>query len=280
MTAPLSFDLLILDVDGTLVGEEGDPSPRLLAALREAQSRGIGICLCTGRPLRATQRYLQALDGAVPPVVFNGALVPSLVPGHVPLLCEPLPPECLAALVSHARAHGDYLELHTAEAYYVERLGKEGAYQGQKFGYGPLVGPFPTSWTEPILKAQFVVHTVAQQERLRALADALAEQMTFSWGVSPGYEGHFVNVMRRGVDKGAALDLLLVALGIPWKRVFAAGDSPSDLGYIRRAGYGLVMGNAPPQVRTQAPHLGRSVEEDGLALAIERVVLGKCLLPK
>jgi len=275
MTAStVPYDILALDVDGTLVGTTGEISPRLLAALQEAQARGIGVCLCTGRPLRATQRYLEALGTRIPPVTFNGALVPS-PDGGEPLVAAALPWELVQELIAEAQENGDYIELHTAERYYVERLGLAGEYQARKFGYDPIVGPFPDLRDEPILKAQFAARSEAQRTCLVRLSERLAGRAAFDWGVSPGFDGYLVSVLRRGVDKCASLGALLGALGVPWERVLAAGDSPSDLPYVQRAGYGVVMGNAPEAVRRQAPHLAPSVEEEGLSRILERVVLGR-----
>ncbi len=73
-----------------------------------------------------------------------------------------------------------------------------------------------------------------------------------------------------GVSKETALNTLLAHLGISWRRVLAAGDSPSDLGYVKRAGLGVIMGNAPVEVRQAAPYVADSVEEDVLAKVIEQ----------
>jgi hydroxymethylpyrimidine pyrophosphatase-like HAD family hydrolase len=116
------FDLLALDVDGTLVDESGLVSPRLACALAAARDQGTRICLCTGRPLAATRAYCEQLDPTTPPVVFNGALVPSLDGGE-PLVRRPLPERAVAPLVAAARAPGAHLELHTAERCYVEQMG-------------------------------------------------------------------------------------------------------------------------------------------------------------
>ncbi|MFH1086204.1 MAG: HAD hydrolase family protein, partial [Chloroflexota bacterium] len=128
----------------------------------------------------------------------------------------------------------------------------------------------------PILKAQFVVGAGPAAERIAALGPALAPEVELSWGVSPGFDGHFVNVMRAGVDKCASLTALWRALGVRWERVFAAGDSPSDLGYVRRAGYGVIVGDAPAAVRAQAPHIAPTLAEGGLAAVLEDVVLRGC----
>ena len=273
MHTPTQYDLLALDVDGTLIGEDHELSLRLRLALDLAHERGTHIVLCTGRPLAATLPLWESLHLATPPVVFNGALVPALDGGE-PLVCQPLPGEALSLLIQHALTYDDFLEVHTARDCYVHRLGFEGRYQRTKLRIQSVVSPLDKlHLEEPVLKAQYVIRTEEQRQRIVALGPRIAPWAELSWGVSPGFDGHFVNVMRAGVDKSVALDRLLAALSIPWSRVFAAGDSPSDLSYVNRAGYGVIMGNAPEAVRRQAPHVAPSVAEDGLAKVLESVVL-------
>jgi Cof subfamily protein (haloacid dehalogenase superfamily) len=267
------FELLALDVDGTLVGEDMVVRPRMRRALDAARQRGVRVALCTGRALPATQRFMRELALDTPPVVFNGALVPSL-DGGPPVVHRPLAADAVEMLVEAVRRTGDHLELYTVDAYYIERLGAIGLYQQEKLGFDPVVGPFGDLWHhETILKAQLIISGETERPRIEALGRALASQAMFSWGVSPGFDGYFVNVMQPGVDKCVALDALLRALGIPWERVLAAGDSPSDLAYVRRAGLGFIMANAPEAVRRAAPRIAPHVDEDGLAEVIERHVL-------
>ena len=269
------FGLLALDVDGTLIGAEEEPSARVRVAIAQARASGIRVCLCTGRPLAATKRYVSLLGLTTPPVVFNGALIPSLDGTGCPFLSRPLPHGVIDALIDAAHRLDAYLELHTANSYYVEDLSYAGEYQAHKLGVAPKVGPFDGPWRqEPMLKAQFVLRDEGQRQELEKIGPTIASKAILSWAVSPGFDGHYVNVMRPGVDKSSSLDRLLEALGIPWERVFAAGDSPSDLGYVRRAGYGVIMGNAPLSTRDSAPRVAPSVGEDGLARVIEQVVLG------
>lgn len=268
------FDLLALDVDGTLVDETGEISTRLQMALEHCQHLGMRICLCTGRPLAATERYLEALNLHTPPVVFNGALVPS-VNGGKPLVSRPLSHHTVQMVVREAREYGDHLELHTAGEYYVESMGSIGRRQARKLGIEPVVAPFDDLWKEgeALLKAQFIVGMEAQRRRLQALDKRLKPKATLSWGVSPGFEGYFANVMCANVNKCVSLEVLLRELGIRWECVFAAGDSPSDLAYVQRAGCGVIMGGAPPETKHRALRIAPPAHKDGLAQIIETFVL-------
>ena len=265
--------LLALDVDGTLVGPEGSVSPRRRRALNACLARGLHVCLVTGRPLLAALPLARALGLRTPPAVFGGSLVPDL-DGGAPWYSRPLARDVLPALIDEARAHDDYLEIHTADQLYVERDGPESGYQTDKLRVAPLIGPFAALPPgEPILKAQFVLRTAQQDERIRALGERLRGRVELAWNVSPGFDGHFVNINAPGVHKVAALEAILARLGLGWGQVLAAGDSPGDLPMVQRASIGLLMGSATADLRAQVRWVMPTVEEDGLAQGIERFVL-------
>jgi hydroxymethylpyrimidine pyrophosphatase-like HAD family hydrolase len=73
---PGGIRLIGLDMDGTLLGEDGRVSPRNLAALRAAQSAGVEVVIATGRRHSYAMRVLRALhlDPAGALVSSNGAV--------------------------------------------------------------------------------------------------------------------------------------------------------------------------------------------------------------
>ena len=264
------FRLLALDVDGTLLRSDGRVSPRLTRALKEATDEGVRICLCTGRPLAATIEYAKALDPTTPPIAFNGALVPS-ADGGPDIYRRTLDPTIIQTLVNYGREHQLHLELHVLKECIIEREGPIATFQREKFRRELRLHTFDEqTMVNPIFKAQYVIQGQETDKAMRRLAKRLADRVVFSWGVSPGFDGYFVNVNAPGVSKEAALDTLLTHLDISWEQVLAAGDSPSDLGYVKRAGLGVIMGNAPREVQAEAPYLADPVEEDGLAKVIEQ----------
>jgi hydroxymethylpyrimidine pyrophosphatase-like HAD family hydrolase len=78
-----------------------------------------------------------------------------------------------------------------------------------------------------------------------------------------------------GISKGAALKTLAARLGIPREQVIAIGDHENDLPMITWAGLGLAMGNAIPAVRAAAAAVIPSVDEAGVAWAINQYILQK-----
>ncbi len=61
--------------------------------------------------------------------------------------------------------------------------------------------------------------------------------------------------------------------GITPAQVIAAGDSYNDLPLLGACGLGIAMGNAVEELKALADYIAPSVDEDGLAVAIEEFVL-------
>ena len=55
----------------------------------------------------------------------------------------------------------------------------------------------------------------------------------------------------------------------------AVGDAPNDREMLAWAGVGVAMAGAPPEVRAVAGWTAPSNEEDGVAAALYRYVLGE-----
>jgi hydroxymethylpyrimidine pyrophosphatase-like HAD family hydrolase len=76
-----------------------------------------------------------------------------------------------------------------------------------------------------------------------------------------------------GISKGSALAALAARLGIAREQVIAIGDHENDLPMIEWAGLGLAMGNAIPAAHAIADAVLPSVEQAGVAWAIEHYIL-------
>ncbi len=61
--------------------------------------------------------------------------------------------------------------------------------------------------------------------------------------------------------------------GVDVGECVAIGDSHNDLPMLRAAGLAIAMEGAPPEVLEAADHVVPSVESDGLALAIDEIII-------
>ncbi len=82
-----------------------------------------------------------------------------------------------------------------------------------------------------------------------------------------------VDFTRDGVNKATAIEWLRNSLGLDTASLVGAGDSYNDLPLLESCGLRIVMGNAPDELKAIADYVAPSVDEDGLAVAIEEFIL-------
>src|SRR5437867_2736624 len=68
-------DLLVLDLDGTILDKTLRLDPVLVTAVRGAIQRGLCVTLATGRMPSACRPYWVELGSSVPVILYNGALI-------------------------------------------------------------------------------------------------------------------------------------------------------------------------------------------------------------
>jgi hydroxymethylpyrimidine pyrophosphatase-like HAD family hydrolase len=83
-----------------------------------------------------------------------------------------------------------------------------------------------------------------------------------------------VEVSAAGVNKAAALKELAADLGVEPDEVVAFGDYPNDLPMLQWAGRSIAPANAHPEVLARVDEVTASNHDDGVALAIERLLAG------
>ena len=90
-----------------------------------------------------------------------------------------------------------------------------------------------------------------------------------------GSLGYNIEINAAGVNKGRGLLELGVLLGIRREEIMVCGDGDNDVSMLEEAGFGVAMGNAEEQVKAVADYITCSNDDEGVARAIEKFVLGR-----
>jgi HAD superfamily hydrolase (TIGR01484 family) len=74
MSARSAIELVLADVDGTLVTPDKELTPRAIEAVRRLKQAAVKFAVTSGRPPRGMQMLVQPLAIELPIAAFNGGL--------------------------------------------------------------------------------------------------------------------------------------------------------------------------------------------------------------
>jgi Cof subfamily protein (haloacid dehalogenase superfamily) len=270
--------LLALDIDGTLLTSAKSVSVRTRRALDAARARGVHLVLVTGRRHPAARKVVELLGGEIPLVLHNGALI--VEDGRV-LRCRPLPLEVALRAIALGREKGadPVVHLgHRAEG----RLLVEGVapsntllvyYLDKSHPDVSVVADLMTALHEDPIQVMFG-GSLGEMDKVRVpLGEGLAGAARIERTVYPREGVGILDVMSPLVNKAEALAWLQERWGLRASETLAIGDNWNDHEMLERAGVGLVMGNADPEMHSLGLPVLPTNDEDGVAEAIERYVL-------
>jgi Cof subfamily protein (haloacid dehalogenase superfamily) len=273
MTYPF-YKLLVTDVDGTLVNNNGEISSENQNALNNVRSRGIQIAISTGRPPKSSLNIIKKLPLSNYHIFFDGALVSNYRTGKV-AYNQTIDQDLVKQLVFSAREKDIFLELYSKYACFaaIENWWTEA--NRNVYGIDTHIQNLDDIWlSEKIMKGVLVIMNADEKDFVNDFCRHYAGKLEFREVQSPPYsEVTFINVLSKGVSKGKALEVLAKQLCIKLEEVVAIGDWINDIPLLTTAGLGIAMGNAHDDLKKIADFVTLTAEENGLAMAIKKFLL-------
>ncbi|CUO17934.1 Phosphatase YidA [Catenibacterium mitsuokai] len=271
----MKYKLLVLDIDGTLLNDEREISKRTLAALLKVQQMGVRIVLASGRPTYGLMPLAKTLElgnygGFV--LSYNGCQIIKAQNGEI-LFERRINPEMLPYLEKKARKNGfaiftyhdDTLITDSPDNEYIKNealLNNLKIIREDEFSTAIDFAPCKCMLVSDKEKALIGLEQ-HWEKRLAGTLDAFRS------------EPYFLEVVPCGVNKANTLGALLEHLGVTREEVIAVGDGVCDVTMLQLAGMGVAMGHSQDSVKVCADYVTASNEEDGVALAVEKLILAE-----
>ena len=280
----MAIRMVGLDLDGTLFNSAKELTAHTKEILEKAMAAGVVIVPATGRPKTGLPKCLSELEGIRYAVVTNGGGLYDLREGRF-IYERCMEREASIELMERTRR----LE-HAVQGVFIGEWGYMEPVDFERTANLPLVEAMkdyirssrkvvesiPALIRESAEQPQKLVIMFYADEtghmpdlaRARAITDQYPQFSVVSGGVGN------VEITDAAAGKGTALLALGELLGISREEIMAVGDSENDLDMILKAGLGVAMANGEDIIREHADAITASNDEEGVAQAIEKYVLG------
>jgi len=275
------YQLLAVDIDGTLMDSNNRLPEANRAALHRAHEAGIKVCLCTGRSLTEAEPVLDALSldldagtfifGAVVSdlrrrrtlarsplnAALAGRLIDFFTASHYPVLC----------VYDRTETGFDYILLEgrrNREPY--ESWIRQTPCRVKRVRNWVPNGAMP-------LRVGVILEPDTESQILASLNAVFSPAETkFNVIYVAQYGFHVVECFSPEVNKWYGIERLIRLWGIDPRHVAAIGDDVNDIEMLQHAALGVAMGNAPEPVKAVADLVAPSHDACGVAWTIHRLL--------
>ncbi|HEO8419199.1 Cof-type HAD-IIB family hydrolase [Niallia sp. FSL W8-0635] len=240
--------LIALDMDGTLLNENGEIPEENRKAIKEAHDKGLHVVLSTGRSLATCKDHAKSLLLNSYLVTANGSEIWD--------------------------TKGNLVERNLVDANHIQWMWGLAQQHKAKMWATSCDQLWFDEMPENVSELEwlkFGFHIEDNQIREKVLK-SLQEKNCFEISNSSPVN---IEVNALGINKARGLKKVCELLHISMDQVLAAGDSLNDISMIKEAGIGVAMGNAQDVVKETADVVTLTNNENGVAYAIRKWALKK-----
>ena len=270
----MDYEMIVLDLDGTLTNRDKIITPRTKADLMEAMERGKKVVQASGGPVYGVMplaRELKLAEYGGYILAYNGGVILDCRTEEM-VFSRMLPPESNHRIMQLALENRvDFL---TYDGEVILTSNEENPYAKLESSINHLrlhqleIDEFFAKVNFPVPK--FIM--LDDGDYLAMVEPKVKAALGKNFSVYRS-EPYFLEVLPQGVDKAKSLERLLEVLGLSREQMIACGDGYNDLSMIRFAGLGVAMENAVLPVRKEADYITASNNEDGVGLVVEKFML-------
>ena len=292
--APKFFNMIAMDMDGTLLNEQHEISDETLETLRRLSAKGVIVALATGRSGPAVYRHVRKLNlpRPLPVVCYNGASCRLFPPHPVDPASEqkilfesPLSPSAVEDVLTLSKELGCLVQYYVGDSIFVVSKSASDAdfirrYHGLTGATHTFLNTYDNILTEKGPPSKILLMT-DDPDRVVEAARAFQKKSTVpSFNVIRGNPPFFVEFLDANTCKGNGLEHLCRLMNLPTGGVVAFGDGDNDIEFLQISGLGIAMKNARQIVKDCADRVSeRKHSENGVAYELLKLEMSRNLVP-
>lgn len=267
------------DIDGVVTGGVLNknfplPSSEVTLAIKKIKERGIGITLCTAKPLFSTKKILSSLDLPGMHIADGGAVIADC---HDNILdIQSINPNIVKELSKKCFGRKKYICLYSKDSYFFDK--KEDFEITQRAQYdhqqsASLVDDLASvSDSEDIVKIIVAFEKVDNTEEILNQFKSMADEINYEASTHPTLPSTlFVIITKKGVSKGSAVKKIANYYNISFEESLGIGDSLGDWSFIELCKYRGTVKNAQKELKnlvlsdkSKYGYIGGDVNQDGI----------------
>lgn len=270
-----NYQLLSLDMDGTLLNSAKQIPPETTVAIQELMKRGVEVVVGTGRGLAELADYRDAFKGMHYGLLVSGGLLYDFQQ-EKPLTLHALSLEQCQRLLEAAAAEDAMVHILTVhdsvareqDIFHMEDFSMcvyQDMYERVCDRQEDLAR-YVQEHAEEILKINLYHRSTASREHSHKRLEGLGMNLVLA-------EKTGLEASPAGITKASGLKELCKLRNIPLAATVAVGDAPNDLEILQAAGLSAAMGNADDSIKEICDVIVSDNDHNGVLEVIKRYFL-------
>ena len=264
------MELIVFDLDGTLLNRRAEISARTRDTLAALADRGIAYTVATGRSLHASRRLLEGHAFTLPHVFKNGVIIWDPVTGNTSdenfLTLDEVEHVLTAILAQHITPFVATVEPGPRHAVYhppVQNAIEANLVDAYIRSEADSVGPIAELPADADISNISAIGSHETIRRIATLIESEPHLVAYSGDAWEGNNWAWIDIHHTEASKGGAIKTLKSQLGV--SRVVCFGDGANDLSMFAAADEAYAPANAESEVRAAATAVIGHHDEDGVA---------------
>ncbi|MED1202601.1 Cof-type HAD-IIB family hydrolase [Heyndrickxia acidicola] len=278
---------VFIDLDGTLLNNEGEISACTINVLKESKRNGFNIFISTGRSYQDAKHLINEYGLKLPIISSNGAQINTADGDKI--YSRPLKLEQSRAIIEFAEERHLYFEVYIEGCILTPKDASSRLVKELRQYHTKGNDPKRQEYAERQLNQRHILEmeNISQFLMNQDLPPLKVLVFSFNGGMLSELHSQFSNknmtitsscpynveFTNMGVSKGKAIYYLYDLLGIALPDTVAIGDSMNDYSMFQSTGLRIAMENAHPSIKEQSDMITKCNNEDGVAYALEQLVV-------
>jgi Cof subfamily protein (haloacid dehalogenase superfamily) len=268
--------LVITDIDGTLLDDDGNLPEANREALAHCRAQGVATCLATGRRWTTCRRLLDRLDlhGLIGFCILNNGMLVKDVARDTTLFRRDFPLDLLLLAAERLDSAGlDPIVLGhnpdgaTTDVFHRRDALLNGDFIAKNASHSRRVEDWRELGGEHLVELVLIGRRADLEEAAAAVASLPVETAILR---NTYYAEYMLEITPRGVSKLLGAEELLGHLGLERDQAIAIGDSDNDLALLAGLPRSIAVANADAKVKAIAREITGSNSEGGFAQSVFR----------